>query len=303
MRFPAIPLSLLYPFRLGAVTWRRGSLPRSACIAVLKWAARGRRPSEILREIKPLDRPDLAFIATGSMVLDAVYWFGVQGYEGQVAAVWQSLCAKASRVLEVGGNVGLFTVVGGRATQGRYTVVEPVPEVAAALRNNLLHNRVANVDVLEAAAIPGDTVGEVILNIPDEGRDSPVGAHLVEGVEIAERSSLRLQTVVGVPFRALMQGCDLIKIDAEGIEMELLQSVRHLIVADRPTLVVEVLPEAERLGTFLATLARDTGYTISVIPEYGSDEIVTVPSKSFNASVPGRHRSKDVVLSMAPLRL
>jgi FkbM family methyltransferase len=287
--------------RKGAVAWRRGSLPRSLCIAVLQRAARSRRPSESLSEIRPLDMPQIAFITSGSMVLDAVYWFGVQGYEGKVADVWQSLCATASCVLEVGGNVGLFTVIGGNATAGRYTVVEPVPEVAAALRGNLRHNGLDRVSVIEAAAIPEATPRQVKLNIPDEGRDSPVGAHLIDGVEVSGRSSLRVVTVEGIPFRTLMEGCDVIKIDAEGIETELLRSARDILVTRRPAMLIEVLPEAERLGQFLSELAAEVGYVISVVPEYGTGGIVSIPPADFTAAIPQRHRSKDVVLSIEPL--
>ena len=181
MRLSDAPLSWYYPLRKGAVALRRGSIPRSACVAILKHAARSRRPSEILTEIRPLDMPQIAFIATGSMVLDIVYWFGVQGYEGKVADVWESLCANSSNVLEVGGNIGLYSVIGGLVTKGSYTVVEPVPAVATALRQNLQRNKVLNVTVIEAAAIPGHDPRRVALNIPNEGRDSPVGSHLVDG--------------------------------------------------------------------------------------------------------------------------
>ena len=114
------------------------------------------------------------------MVLDAIYWFGVQGYEGKVADVWQLLCASASCVLEVGGNIGLFSVIGARETRGRCTVVEPVPEIAMALRQNLQHNQIQNVQVIEAAANGGETKRDVALNIQDEGRVSPVGSHLLD---------------------------------------------------------------------------------------------------------------------------
>jgi FkbM family methyltransferase len=303
MKLAGVPLGWYYPFRKGAVAWRRGSLPRSACIAILKHAARSRRPSEMLTEIRPLDRPEIGFIATGSMVLDAVYWFGVQGYEGKVADVWQSLCAASSCVLEIGGNVGLFSVIGGIAAEGSYTVVEPVPAVAAALRQNLQHNRIVNVTVIEAAAIPGDNPREVALNIPNEGRDSPVGSHLVDDVEVQGRSSLKVLNVKGVPFRTLMKDCDVIKIDAEGIELELLKSSRDLIAERRPTLLIEVLPEAVHLAEFLTDLAIALDYTISVIPEYGTGNIAVIPPSEFSASIPERHRSKDVVLSVLPLRL
>jgi FkbM family methyltransferase len=298
-----IPLDWYFPFRKGAVALRRGHPVRSLCILVLKRAGRARRPSAQLSEIRPLDMPEISFIATNSMVLDAVYWTGVQGYEGKVADVWRALCATATNILEVGGNIGLFSVIGGRATQGRYRVVEPVPEVAASLRRNLLHNHLPHIEVIEAAAIPGDTPREVALNIPDEGRESPVGSHLLNDVEVSGRSTLRIVAVNGLPFVQLMDGCDVIKIDAEGIEMELLKAARDKIVESRPAMMIEVLPEATQLGEFLAELAVEVGYTIYIVPEYGTGGIVTIPPASFTSGMPGRYRSKDVVLSMAPLRL
>ena len=299
----ALPLSFYAPLRRGAQYFRRGSVARSACIALLKAADRAHRhhlPSR-LTEIRPLDAPGLSFVAVDSMVMDAVYWFGVRGYEGQVTALWARLCRTSRTVLEVGGNVGLFTTLGGLAAPGRYTVVEPVPAVADVLRSNLARNGVTGVQVLAAAAVPGDVARDVFLNIPDERRGAPVGAHLVEGVEVSGRGSHHVLQVRGEPFNRLVDGCDLVKIDAEGIEAELLGGARATILAQRPTLMIEVLPEAVRLGAMLAELARDAGYTIFVVPEYGDERIVAVPHDAFTSAVPQRHRSKDVVLAMGPL--
>ena len=218
------------------------------------------------------------------MVMEAVYWFGLQGYEGRVAELWAALCRRSRSVLEVGGNVGLFSVVGGRAMSegaagegASYVVAEPVPGNAALLRANLARNGLGSrVDLREIAAVPGAQACTVRLNIPEEGRAAPVGAHLMEGSEVPERGSARVIEVRGVPFRELLAGRDLLKIDAEGIEAALLASARDLIEAARPSLLIEVLPEATRLASLLAELARSCGYTISVIPEWGSDTIVTV---------------------------
>jgi FkbM family methyltransferase len=299
----ALPLALFRPFRMGAVALRRGSLPRKLCVAVLQVAARaqrGRLPS-LVGEVVPLDAPDLRFKSVDSMVLDAVYWFGVQGYEGRVADVWVALAGRARSVLEVGGNVGLFSVLGGRARRGRYSVVEPVPSIAAVLRENLARNGCGGVEVIEAAAVPGAAETEVILNIPDEGRGAPVGSFVTGATEMGDRQPGRRLAVRGVPFRALIAGRDLVKIDAEGLEADLLASARDIILAERPTLMIEVLPSAPRLAALLAELAEAAGYTIHVLPEWGSDSIVTVPAAGFTADMPGRHNSKDVVLTVAPL--
>jgi len=292
-----VPLRWLSPFRRGVVTLRRGSLLRNICVAALKPFAQARSHLGRLREITPLDRPDLKFSAVDSMVIDDVYWFGIQGYEGIGAEVWAMLCSRANRILEIGGNVGLFTVVGARATTGSYTVVEPVPNVAAILRKNLELNRITSVALVEGAVVPFETSQSVKLNIPNEGRDAPVGAHLIDNVEIAQRSSDRVIEVQGVVCAQLARNCDLIKIDAEGIEVELLKSIRGMLVADKPSLFVEVLPDAIELGAFLSKLAIEAHYLIHVLPAYGSDKIVIVPAEEFSSEVPQRFHSKDVVLS------
>jgi len=299
----ATPLALFHPFRKAAVSLKRGTLPRKACVAVLQVAAKANRTrlSARVGEIRPLDAPELRFKPVDSMVLDAVYWFGVQGYEGRVADVWVGLAGRARSVLEVGGNIGLFSVLGGRACHGSYTVVEPVPHVAAVLRENLTLNGCGSVELLEAAAVPGAEETEVMLNVPDEGRGAPVGSFVTGASEIDNRSPGRSLAVRGIPFRTLISGRDLVKIDAEGLEADLLDSARDLILAERPTLMIEVLPSAPRLATLLAELATTAGYEIHVLPEWGTDRIVTVPASTFTAALPGRYNSKDVVLSTSAL--
>ena len=254
-----------------------------------------------LTEIRPLDAPALSFEAVDSMVMDAVFWFGVRGYEGTVARVWTALCKQSRSVLEIGGNVGLFTVIGARAASGSYTVVEPVPLVAATLRANVARNELANVEVLQAAVISGDHARDVMLNIPSEDWKVPVGAHLLNDVEVTGRSSRAQVAVPGLPISRLAVGRDLIKIDAEGIEAALLADIRTLLVKERPSLLIEVLPEAKRVGELLAALAVEANYQIHVLPEYGTDQVVTVPAVSFTSELPRAHNSKDVVLSVGPI--
>ena len=295
-----LPLPLYWPLRWAITSLQRKNPLRQASTLILKRASRACRHSLSVRlkEIRPIDQPDLSFAASDSMVIDAIFWLGVRGYEGTVARVWTALCTQARSTLEIGGNVGLFTVIGARATSGAYTVVEPVPAVAATLRANLERNAITGVILLEAAVVPGNEPRQVVLNLPDEGRAMGVGAHLVDDVEVAYRDSRGHITVSGLPIGELADGRDLIKIDAEGIEMALLSSIRPALLAARPTLLIEVLPEAVALGAFLAELATDAGYLIHVLPEYGSDIVVQVSAADFTSSVPGGYNSKDVVLSV-----
>lgn len=297
----AMPLATFLPFRRAIVTLNRRNPLRIASTLLVRTVARAFRTHLAARlgEIRPLDAPGLSFEAVDSMVMDAVYWVGVHGYEGTVAGVWTLLCRNSTAVLEIGGNIGLFSVLGGKAAGGRYTVVEPLPINAAVLRANLARNGLHKVEVLQAAAIPGDTARNVVLNLPDEGREMLVGAHLLEDSEVRGRNSASHLTVAGLPVRALAAGRDLIKIDAEGIEATLLTEIRDLIVTARPALMIEVLPEAVQLGELLASLAQEAGYHIHVLPEWGSDRIVTIPAERFTSLIPSSYNSKDVVLSTA----
>ena len=222
------------------------------------------------------------------MVIDSIYWFGVQGYEGRMADVWVNLCSTAHSVVEIGANVGLFTVLGGRAARGRYLAVEPIPEIAAVLRRNLARNNLtASIDVRQAAAIAGSVETPIEISIPDEGRGAPVGAHVTMGSEVADRGSARVISVPGLPFSSLVAQADLIKLDAEGLEVELLGAAAEPIARNRPTIVTEVLPESDRLAALIGTIATARDYTINVIPAYGSDVIVTVPAEQFRAETRG----------------
>jgi FkbM family methyltransferase len=284
--------------RRGAVALPRGSLGRKLCVGAIKLIRRHQRLPPGLREIRPLDRPAVGFEPTDSMVIDAIYWLGVQGYEGRMADVWEQLCSEATHVVEVGANIGLFTVLGARKTRGSYVAVEPLADVAEVLGRNLARNDLATkVVVRQAAAVAAPSETIVDINIPTEGREAPVGAHLASGSEVSDRGSARIIRVAGLPFRDLIARADLIKIDAEGIEAALLQSASDEIARNRPTVVIEVLPESHGLAALIGEIAVRCGYTLNVIPAYGSDRIVQVDPTRFRADTPRETHSKDIVLA------
>ena len=288
------PPALLDPLRRTVAHGRRGSLPRNAAIALLRQVRPWFRVAD-LAEVRPLDMPELSFEATDSMVMDAVFWFGMRAYEGQMYRIWPALCAGARRVLEVGGNVGFYSVLGGRAARGRYQVVEPVPEIARVLARNLARNGITRVELLEAAVVTGEVEQTVRLNIPDADRAAPVSAHLATGSAVTREAGRSLE-VRGVPFRHLVAGCDLVKIDAEGIEAALLQDAMAELEGTRPVLTLEVLPEATALAGLVRDIAARWHRTIVIVPEYGMDGVVYRAADEFDAAELPRLNAKDVVL-------
>ena len=169
-----------------------------------------------------------------------------------MAKLWARLCSKASSILELGGNIGFYSVIGGKSARKTYTVVEPVPEAAAVLGTNLWRNKLSRIEVVEAAAIAGSNEHDVCLCLPEEGRAMRVGAHLKDGVKISKRSISRNIVVKGLPITQPIEGRDLIKIEAEGIEHELSTAAMPYIEQHKPAIVVEVLPESQKLAALIA---------------------------------------------------
>ena len=89
-------------------------------------------PAEV--DVFRLDRyPEVALVRADSFVTERQYWFGEKfGYEPGGIYWWRNFCSKSERILELGANIGYYTVQGARcAADAHYTAVEPHPGCAA----------------------------------------------------------------------------------------------------------------------------------------------------------------------------
>jgi FkbM family methyltransferase len=247
------------------------------------------------------DNRELRFVNAESLVLHQLYWFGEQGWEPQLLPWWRACCRRASAILELGANVGYFTVQGARAGPGaRYVAVEPYPASARVCRANLTLNRVTSVELLAAAAVAGGQA-TVELRVPADQLAAPTVAFVGAGSELPEPMGRHVTRTVAVPavdVRALLDGVDLLKLDVEGQEHALLAASREHLAAHRPTVFVEVLPGTARLRRLLAELCRDDGFRCYV-PRAGSLHRLEVP-EILGAPLLDRYGCQDVILSAEP---
>jgi FkbM family methyltransferase len=266
--------------------WRR---------AVLRALAAGGIP-EAVRTFALVDDPGLRFVAADSQVLGQVYWWGSRGWEPELLPWWRAFCAESTSVLELGANVGWFSVQGGRAAPAaRYVAVEPHPFSASLCRAHLALNSVTSVEVIEAAAVP-DVAPSVALHVPADQQATPTVAFLPGDTELPAAMARDVTAVLEVPavdVRSLLDGVDLIKLDVEGQEHVLLAAMREHLRARRPTLLVEVLPGTAQLRAVLADLCTRDGYrcyaasarglvelpparlaTVRLLDEFGCQDVV-----------------------------
>ncbi|MEA3077469.1 MAG: hypothetical protein QOF60_2377 [Actinomycetota bacterium] len=205
--------------------------------------------------------------ASGSAVVERLYWMGHQGWEPELAAWWPRACSLSTKVVEVGANVGYLTLLGARANpEAEYVAVEPHPAAATALRRNLAINDVGNVKVVEAAVVADDSE-RVGLRVPPADRHAvPRSAYLDHPNRLRDwRDTVDVEAV---RLQDLAAGAGAILLDAEGWEWSLLDGMTDDLARTHPMLFVcvsRVLAEDRRL--LLELLA--SGY-LAFAPDAGT---------------------------------
>jgi FkbM family methyltransferase len=211
-----------------------------------------------------VDNPDLAFVAAESLVLAQLYWYGEEGWEPELLPWWRRFCRHSGSVLELGANIGYFTVQAAIAAPGvRQVAVEPHPYSVQICRANLALNHVTSVELVGAAAVADPAVSSVRLLVPADQLATPTVAFLPSDTELPADMTREATTALEVPaidVRVLLDGADLVKLDVEGQEHALLAAGLDLLREGRPTLFVEVLPGTGRLRSLLADLCLRDGY-------------------------------------------
>lgn len=153
--------------------------------------------------------------------------------------------------VEVGANVGAHTVALARkaGTRGRIYAYEPQPVIFQNLCANLALNGLTNVyPHNQACGVAADRMRFPDINYGVMGNFGGVSLDMLPDVETGMMIDI-------VPLDSLgLRRCDLLKIDAEGMEQPVLDGARGLINACTPILYVEndrVEQSAELIGTIL----------------------------------------------------
>jgi FkbM family methyltransferase len=244
-------------------------------------------------------RPELSFVRAESLVLAQLYWLGELGWEPELARWWQRLCAESHSIVELGANVGYYTVLGAVAAPGaRYVAVEPHPASLEVCRANLELNRVTSVELVGAAAVADPAVRSVQIQIPTDQLATPTVAFVADGSELPTDMARGARATIDVPavdVRSLVASADLVKLDVEGQEHALLTAARDELLAKRPPIFVEMLPGTPQLRAVLADLCSTGGYHCYV--PVGED-LVEIPSDRIaSIHLQREYGTNDVILA------
>ncbi len=140
-------------------------------------------------------------------------------------------------VVDVGANFGYYTLLCAHAVgeSGHIIAVEPNPNAVALLRETVLLNGYASRTRIVPHAL-GSAAGSAWLYAPDgEPKNAAIVAQpALPGGHTVEVSTLTLDEVV-----LQHPKIDLVKIDAEGSEVDIIAGMQQTIARDRPLIVLE----------------------------------------------------------------
>jgi len=178
-------------------------------------------------------------------------------------------------VIDVGANAGFFTLVLSQIVgkRGHVTAFEPNYEVFQHLEESIVCREMNNIDAVLMAI--GREKGWADLRFDPRG---PGGTQVVPPNPIDEwgiKGTVMVRTLDTAPY--IRRPVSFIKIDTEGMDVDVLRGALHILEDDRPVILFEWNPEAmsslgkhpRREVAALCDLLDEVGY---VLCDYRTDE-------------------------------
>jgi FkbM family methyltransferase len=197
----------------------------------------------------------------------SLFWHGLGGHPERVSLrYWMTLCGTASAVMDVGANVGLYSLVA-KAVNPRAVVwaFEPVERFFERLVANCRRNRF---DIRCFRCALSDENGHASLwDLPaDHHYHASLGSDAMKGHPGVIERRVTSRTLEALARDAGMEAVDLLKIDVEGWEPRVIKGMGRLLEST-PTLLVEIKGSQQALQ--VEELIADRGYFFYDIDEIG----------------------------------
>lgn len=199
------------------------------------------------------------YVPEGDWMLDGIASSG--SYEPWVIEAFREQ-STGKRVLDVGANIGIFSITASKVTNKPIIAVEASPENAKLIAINAAHNGAPNVKIIPAAAAADFGMAKFCRTLDSNKvtREFALNAETFPTIDVA--AAMPLDVLVRDPI-------DVFKIDIEGYEWNALQGATEIMTA-KPIMFLEFSPDFMRdgagvePGTFL-NFFFDRGYQASIL--------------------------------------
>lgn len=201
-----------------------------------------------------------------------LFWRGTQFYEPITTLVLQELLRPGDTFLDVGANIGFYSLVLTLTHPGlRVVAFEPNPKVHALLRRNVSANRFHQITCEAPALSDAEGTAPLYLSRSDHSASlrSDFEGRFLSSVVVP---TLTLDGYFSALKRVPLDGRLVIKIDAEDNEDAVLRGARTTLSTLRPDIIVEAA--RSRQDAPLPWL-KELGYRLYSITDRGLDETST----------------------------
>ena len=159
-------------------------------------------------------------------------------YELHVTELYRKLLRKRMTVLDVGANIGWYTLAAGAAVgpEGRVLAFEPEPSNLSLLEKSIQLNSFENINVFPQAL--SDREGSETLHLSKNN----LGAHSISSVVGPESITVPSTTLDKVLEKLGIDKIDILKVDVEGAEPQVivggeesLKNTEHILIEWNPS--------------------------------------------------------------------
>ena len=194
-------------------------------------------------------------------------------YEPNEFSWLQCVLKPGMTFLDVGANLGLYTLFASRRVSGngRVIAIEPSSREMELLRKQVEQNSLGNVSLLSVALL--DHPAEVVLLIASANHagHNTLGA-FGYNTELENREKVRALRLDDVVESAQLKRVDVIKMDIEGAELAALRGAAGTLAQHRPSLLMELSDRA------LQHQNASSAEVLSLLADYGYDVFAFDPA-------------------------
>lgn len=191
-------------------------------------------------------------VRSDSVLAESLYIGG--GFEENEIRFFFDVVKPGMNVFDVGANVGLYSIISGKAVGagGHVWSFEPYPPIVNYLKQNVELNKLANITVVEMAVAEKEDILD--LHVFPEGSDvyNSLGAAVrpAEQLHAVRKIPVQVTTLDNYAYKVGIETIDLMKIDVEGVEERVLRGAEQLIKrSPKIQIVMEIYePSAQQCG-------------------------------------------------------
>ena len=181
-------------------------------------------------------------------------------------AFFRAVVKPGMTMIDIGANFGLYTLSVAKLVgdTGKVWAIEPAQGTARYLRESIAINQFAQVDLLVAAVSSEE--GQGFLAHDSNNREELHSLDLSQSIETpiaaGQGEIVPLLSLDGLMARQNHPRIDILKIDAEGHEVEILKGASDFLLRQNPLVMLEVLSPDSRMNLPLVAAFEQAGYQI-----------------------------------------